>query len=66
MTLMASLSGCASTISKPVCPALVAYSAATQDLADHEIEANAAPTLSKMVGDYGRLRAECRALGRAG
>jgi hypothetical protein len=58
------LPGCGTVVIKTECPALVLYSAAVQTAAATEIEDGVSPTLGRFAVDYGRLRAECRALQR--
>lgn len=61
--LLALLTGCASTASRPLCPALVEYPGAVQDaLADELQAAPPGAVWPRFVVDYGALRAGCRAL----
>ena len=65
MMAMVSLSGCGAVTSKLACPALVPYSAETERAAADEIERGTAPILARFADDYGKLRAECRAVDQA-
>jgi hypothetical protein len=57
------LGGCATEISRPACPALIRYPAATQSLVAAELAAApAGAAWPAMIEDYGDLRARCRAI----
>lgn len=58
-TVLFSLAACQSTAGGG-CPPLVKYSADIQKKAAAEIRAGRAPTLSKFVVDYGKMRDACR------
>jgi len=58
---MASVAGCATGVSKPSCPPLVAYTADQQAAVEVELNGNL-PVTARFIADYGHLRAECRAM----
>lgn len=60
--MLTSCNGFETADSRPPCPSLVAYDAATQEAAAVEVESGAAPVLSQLTRDYADLRAQIRAV----
>lgn len=64
MTATGLLPGCAPAAFEIHCPPLVAYDNATQQTATEELKNSSSQVLIRFANDYGRLRAQCRALGK--
>jgi len=59
------LSGCETIGSETHCPPLPGYTAAEQARAAEELEKLPADSMARrLVTDYGRIRAQCRALNK--